>query len=482
MLRREEHSREVLDMPVAELIDSSLFEVAEHLRRRELSPVELTEAALARIERVDPVLHAFIIVMAAEARAAARAAEQEIGAGRYRGPLHGVPIGVKDLCETAGVRTTAGSSFLSRWVPDRDATVVRKLRDAGAVIIGKLNLHEFAFGATGINPHTGTARNPWDLDRLTGGSSSGSGAAVAAGTCFAALGSDTGGSIRMPASLCGIVGIKPTHGRVSLRGVVPLAPSLDTVGPMARDVRDAALVLQAIAGHDPDDPWSVDVPVADYTAHLDAGVAGIRVGVPSAYAFDDCEAEVAAAVERAVVLLGSLGVRRVEVDGGALGVWWIAAMNVVLGEAAEVHRQRYEANAADFGEDVRGILTAALELPASQYVAAARLRDALRRGEAEERLFAAADVVMMPATRVVAPRVADIAPGDPLGSLTHNTAPFNLAGLPALSIPCGVTSAGLPIGLQMVGRHWDEGTLVRVAAAYEAARGAMPAPSVLYPR
>jgi aspartyl-tRNA(Asn)/glutamyl-tRNA(Gln) amidotransferase subunit A len=466
----------VFDMQVAELLDTDLFTVAEYLRRRELSPVELTDAAIARIERVEPVLHAFITVTSREARAAARAAEEEIGAGRYRGPLHGVPIGVKDLCETAGVRTTAGSSFLSRWIPDRDATVVRRLHDAGAVIVGKLNLHEFAFGATGINPHTGTARNPWDPDRLTGGSSSGSGAAVAAGTCFAALGSDTGGSIRMPASLCGIVGLKPTHGRVSLHGVVPLAPSLDTVGPMARCVRDVALVLQAIAGHDPDDPWSVDVPVGDYAAHLDAGVAGIRVGVPSAHAFDGCAPEVAAAVERAIATLVSLGARRVEVDGGALGVWWLASMNVVLAEAGDFHRERYAARAADFGEDVRGILTAALELPASQYVAAARLRDALRRGEAEERLFTAADVVLMPATLVVAPRVADIAPGDPLGSLTHNTAPFNLAGLPALSVPCGVTSAGLPVGLQIVGRHWDEATILRVAAAYEAARGVMPRP------
>jgi aspartyl-tRNA(Asn)/glutamyl-tRNA(Gln) amidotransferase subunit A len=468
-------------MHAADLLDLGLFEVAERLRRRELGPVELTDAALARIERMEPTLCAFVTVMAEEARAAARGAEAEIGGRRYRGPLHGVPIGVKDLCETAGVRTTAGSSFLSRWVPDRDATVVRRLRAAGAVIVGKLNLHEFAFGTTGINPHTGTARNPWDLDRLTGGSSSGSGAAVAAGACFGALGTDTGGSIRMPSALCGIVGLKPTHGRVSLEGVVPLAPSLDTVGPMARSVRDVAILLQVIAGHDPEDPWSADVPVGDYTAHLDAGVAGLRLGVPAAYAFDGCEAEVGAAVERAVAALQSLGARRVEVDGGALLTWWSAAINVVLAEAAAVHRQRYETNAAGFGEDVRGILTAAMELPAFQYVAAARLRDALRRGAAEERLFAAADVLLMPATPVVAPRVADLAPGNLMGSLTHNTAPFNLAGLPALSIPCGVTSGGLPVGLQIVGRHWDEGTLLRVAGAYEKARGAMPRPRGICP-
>ncbi len=250
----------------------TLHELAGRIRTKEVSPVEATEAVLERIERLNPKLNAYITVMADQALADARAAEDEVVAGRYRGPLHGVPIGVKDLCATAGVRTTAGSKFLADWVPDEDATVIRKLREAGAVIVGKTHLHEYAFGATGINEHYGTARNPWDTTRIAGGSSSGSAVAVAAGLCYAALGSDTGGSIRMPASLCGIAGIKATYGRVSLDGVVPLAWSLDHIGPMARTVRDCAHVLTAIAGRDPKDPSTTDEPVEDWAAELDDGL------------------------------------------------------------------------------------------------------------------------------------------------------------------------------------------------------------------
>lgn len=463
-------------MTADSLLDLCLFEIAGCLRRRDVSPVEVTEAALARIDRLDSTLRAFVTVTAEEARAAARTAEREIEAGGYRGPLHGVPLGVKDLCETARVRTTAGSRFFIDWLPDRDATVVRKLRDAGAIVVGKLNLHEFAFGATGINTHTGTARNPWDLARITGGSSSGSGAAVAAGECFAALGTDTGGSIRMPASLCGIVGLKPTYGRVSLDGVVPLAPSLDHVGPMTRCVTDAALVLQAIAGYDPDDLGSADVPVGDFSAQLDAGVQSLRFAVPAQYVFDECEPEVAGAVERAVATLTSLGARAVEIDGGDLSEWWLASVTILLGEAAAYHRQRYETNPSGFSDDVQLYLATGMQIPAHRYVAAAQLRDALRHGAAEERLFATADVLLMPATVLPARRIADVGHDDPGGLLTHNTAPFNVSGHPAISVPCGLTAAGLPIGLQIVGRHWDEVTLLRVAAAYERARGSLPKP------
>jgi aspartyl-tRNA(Asn)/glutamyl-tRNA(Gln) amidotransferase subunit A len=463
-------------MQTESLLDLHLFQLAECMRRREVSPVEVTEAALARIEAVEPTLNAFITVMPEQARAAAHTAAHEIAEGCYRGPLHGVPVGVKDLCETAGTRTTAGSRFLANWVPDRDATAVRKLREAGAVVVGKLNMHEFAFGTTGINAHVGTPRNPWNAERVTGGSSSGSGAAVAAGECFAALGSDTGGSIRMPASLCGIVGLKPTHGRVSLHGVVPLAESLDSIGPMGRCVRDVALVLQAIAGHDPEDPWSVDIPVGDYLAHIDAGVQPLRIGVPSSYIFEQCDPDVLIAVEQAIAAFAELGARRVEIDTAELAEWWVATMTVILGEAASVHRERYETDPAAFGMGVRSQLEAGMQLPAYQYVRAAGLRDTLRRGGGDERLFAAADVLVMPATPIVAPRIADLTPEDPVGLLTHNTAPFNLSGHPAISVPCGTTSAGLPIGLQMVGRRWDESTLLRAAAAYERHRGPMGAP------
>lgn len=460
------------------LLDLCLFEIAERLRRRDVSPVEVTEAALVRIEALDGLLRAFVTVMADEATAAARRAEREIMAGRYRGPLHGVPIGVKDLCETAGVRTTAGSRFFMDWIPDRDATVVRKLRDAGATVLGKLNLHEFAFGATGVNPHTGTARNPWDDQRIAGGSSSGSGVAVAARECFAALGTDTGGSIRMPAALCGVVGLKPTHGRVSLNGVVPLAPSLDHAGPITRCVRDAAFVLQAIAGHDPDDPWSVDVPVGDFSAQLDAGVRSLRIAVPGAYVFDGCDPEITAAVEQAIGTLTSLGARRVEADAGDLSNWWSANMTILLCEAAAYHRQRYEASPLAFGDDVRSHLAAGMEILALEYVAAAQLRDTLRHGGAGERLFASADVVMMPATPLAAPRIDDVVGDDAAAFLTHNTAPFDVSGHPVITVPCGLTAAGLPMGLQMVGRHWDEATLLRAAAAYERGRGPLLTPSL----
>jgi aspartyl-tRNA(Asn)/glutamyl-tRNA(Gln) amidotransferase subunit A len=465
-------------MHAAPILDLHLFQLADRIRRGDVSPVTVTEAALAWIETVDPRLNAFVTVVADDALEAARAAERDIAAGRYRGPLHGVPVGVKDLCETAGVRTTAGSALLADWIPDRDAAVVRKLRAAGAVIVGKLNLHELAYGVTGVNTHTGTVRNPWDPERITGGSSSGSAAAVAARECFAALGTDTGCSVRIPASLCGVVGLKPTHGRVSLHGVVPLAPSLDHVGPLARCVRDVALVLQAIAGHDPEDPRSAEVPVADYTAHLDAGARPLRIGVISSYALDGCDPEVSAAVAQVVEVFRALGARCVETDGRVLSDWWIANMTIVLAEAAEAHRGRFDASPERFGEDVRRQLQAGMELQAVQYVSAARMRDALRRGVADEALFGGADVLITPTSLILPPRIADLRADDPLGVLTHNTAPFDLSGHPAISVPCGYSETGLPIGVQIVGRHWDEATVLRAAAAYERERGPMRAPSV----
>jgi aspartyl-tRNA(Asn)/glutamyl-tRNA(Gln) amidotransferase subunit A len=465
-------------MSTEPLLDLHLFELAERLRCRDVSPVDMVEAALVRIEHAEPVVNAFITVSADAARVAARDAEREIAAGHYRGPLHGVPVGVKDLCETAGTATTAGSRFLAGWIPERDATVVRKLRDAGAIIVGKLNLHEFAFGVTGINPHVGAARNPWDPERITGGSSSGSAAAVAAGECFAALGSDTGCSIRAPASLCGIVGLKPTHGRVSLCGVLPLAPSLDHVGPLARSVRDAAVMLQTIAGHDADDLWSADVPVGDYLAHLDAGVRPLRIGLPSTYTLEGCEPDVLRAMSEASDVFRSLGARCVEVDTGCLADWWRANMTVILGEAAAVHRERWETDPSRFGADVRARLDVAMGLSASEYVRAAELRDRLRRGMADEALFSEADVLIMPATPIVAPRISECASDHTVGVLTRNAAPFDLSGQPAITVPCGQTSARLPIGLQIVGRRWDEGTLLRAATAFEQARGPFPRPVV----
>jgi aspartyl-tRNA(Asn)/glutamyl-tRNA(Gln) amidotransferase subunit A len=447
----------------------TLHELAGRIRAKKISSVEATKSVLERIERLNPKLNAYITVMADEALAAARAAEQEIAAGRYRGALHGVPVGVKDLCATEGVRTTAASKILADWVPDQDATVVRKLREAGAVITGKLNLHEFAFGATGARGHFGPSRNPWDTERITGGSSSGAGAAVAAGLCFAALGSDTGGSIRIPASLCGIAGLKPTYGRVSLKGVVPLASSLDHIGPMARSARDCALVLQAIAGHDPKDPSSADASVERWSEALDGGIAGLRIGVP-AQAFEDAEPEVAALVRDAIVALERLGAQVRELDLPVLAEYWAAASIVLIGEAAAYHRERMEQRPQDFGEDVRGRIQLGVDQKAEDFERAVRLRDDARR-RADEVLFPDVDLLALPSTIRSAVTFESLRKDDPTLGLTRLTAQFDLTGQPAMSVPCGLTRGGLPAGLQLVGRRFDEATVVRAAHTFETQSG-----------
>ena len=446
-----------------DLHELPLHELAERIRDRELSPLEVTQALLERIERLQPTLNAYITVMADAALADARAAEDEIGSGRYRGPLHGVPVGVKDLCATKGVRTTAGSTILGDWVPDFDAEVVRRLRGAGAVIIGKTNLHEFAFGATGINPHYGSARNPWDTERITGGSSSGSAAAAAAGLCYAALGSDTGGSVRIPSSLCGIVGLKPTYGRVSLRGVVPLAWSLDHIGPMARSARDCALVLGAIAGHDPEDPGSADAPVEDWAGGIDRGIEGLRVGVPAGYAYDHTEPDVAAAFQSAIETVERLGaeVRHVEVP--SLPADWAAAGLVLLGEAGAYHKDNLEQHPDQFSEDVRVRFR---DLKATDYILAARRRDEARR-TADADFLSDVDLLAMPTTVRTAVTIESVTSQDPTMRYTQMTAPFDLTGQPAISVPCGLSDAGLPVGLQFVGRRFDETTVLRAAHAFE---------------
>ncbi|MGB2694905.1 MAG: amidase [Dehalococcoidia bacterium] len=455
----------------------SLAELAGRIRAKEVSPVEATEAVLERIERLNPKLTAYITVMAEQALADARAAESEIASGKYRSALHGVPIGVKDLCETKGVRTTAGSKILGYWVPDRDATVVTKLREAGAVIVGKLNLHEFAFGALGLNPHYGHARNPWDTERITGGSSSGSGAAVAAGLCFAALGSDTGGSIRIPSSFCGIAGIKPTYGRVSLYGVVPLAWSLDHIGPMARTVRDCALVLEAIAGHDPNDPSSADAPVERWSEALEGGIEGLRIGVPVPYAFppggragEETEPDVAAIVREGIATLERLGAQVRELELPIIQQYWGAASTVLLGEAAAYHKENMEQRPQEYGDDVRLRLGWGMDQKAVDYVRGARLRDEARRA-ADDVLFSNVDLLAMPTTRRTAVTFDSISKDDPTLGLTRLTAAFDATGQPAMSVPCGFTEEGLPVGLQLVGRSFDERTVLRAAHAFEAAAG-----------
>ncbi len=342
------------DIDVANL---SITRAARALRDGEFSPLELTDAYLRRIELLNPTVNAYITVTAERARDDARLATEEFAAGKVRGPLHGIPIAHKDLYETAGIRTTGGSKIHANHIPQADCTVARKLREAGTILLGKLNTHEYAYGVTTNNPHFGPTRNPWDLDRSPAGSSGGSGAAIAAGMATATTGSDTGGSIRMPASVCGVVGLKPTYGRVSKAGVLPLSYRYDHTGPLTRTVEDAALMLNAIAGYDPADPASARLPVDDATALLGAGVRGLRIGVPRGYFFDHLEDDIAAAMEAAIDVLVQLGadVRDVEIPGVAKGLG--GTFGFVLAEAQDIHAASLRLRPEDFGSDVRDILT-----------------------------------------------------------------------------------------------------------------------------
>jgi aspartyl-tRNA(Asn)/glutamyl-tRNA(Gln) amidotransferase subunit A len=445
----------------------TLADAAGRLARRELSPVELAEACLERIDRLDGRLNCFITLTAEAALDRARQAEAEIRRGDLLGPLHGIPLALKDLYETAGVRTTAGSSFFREYVPAQDAAVVARLKAAGAVLLGKLNLHEIALGVTNNNPHFGACRNPWNLERVSGGSSGGSGAALAAGLCLGSLGSDTGGSIRIPASLCGVVGLKPTYGRTSLRGVFPLSWNLDHAGPMARRARDAAILLQAIAGYDPEDPASVDAPVDDYLGGIEAGVRGWRVALADDEFFTRADDEVLAAVRAAGQVFQALGARveTVEFPGGRE-----AAVNnglMVPCDGAAFHRERLESHPEGFGADVLQRLTAGAAVTSSEYVLARRAQSVFRRQFAS--FFAGYDLLLTPATPVAAPPITGPDAVEQARRLTRFTAPFNQSGLPALSLPCGFTREGLPVGLQIVGPPWGEARLLRAAHAYEQA-------------
>jgi aspartyl-tRNA(Asn)/glutamyl-tRNA(Gln) amidotransferase subunit A len=459
-----------------ELAFLPLVELAEQLRRGAVSPVEVTRAYLERIGALEPTLRAFITVTGEQALAEAAAAEREIGAGQYRGPLHGVPLAIKDLFYTAGVRTTAGSKILADFVPAEDAACVARLRAAGALSLGKTNLEEFAYGATSINPHYGACRNPWDPERIAGGSSGGSAAAVAAGLCSAALGTDSGGSIRQPSALCGLVGLKPTYGRVSRHGVVPLSWSQDHVGPMARTVRDAAVLLQALAGHDPRDPASSPAPVPDYLAGLEDGVRGLRVGLPRDFFFTRVDSEVADAVRGAARALEGLGAQVEEVPLPHATQIWTAGAAILYAEATAYHEAWLRSRPEDYGPLVRARLRVGAAILGADYLKAQRAR-ALLVAEAD-RLFDRLDVLLTPTTPIAAPRQdesvvrwPDGTEEDVRGATLRFTRPFNLLGFPAASVPCGFTAGGLPLGLQIVARPFAEALVLRVAGAYEAAHG-----------
>ena len=461
-----------------ELNSLDLIQAARRVASREISAMDLTAACLGRIEALDRQVNAFITVMDDDAVIDAGDVDDDVRRGDECGPFAGVPIALKDLFDTAGVRTTAGSRFFAERVPDRDATVVQRLRDAGAVIIGKVNMHEWALGVTNDNPHYGACHNPWALDRITGGSSGGSAAALAAGMCFGALGSDTGGSIRIPAALCGVVGLKPTYGRVSLRGVVPLSWSLDHAGPMARRVADVAALLDVIAGADRGDPSSIDKLADDYRTDLDEGVSGFRIGVVAEESLGDVDPDVSAAVRAAVERLASAGAWIESLDAPSLGD--AARFNGLMttADAATFHRNRMATAPDAFGADVLTRLQRGASYSAPEYAEARRQQTILRREFSSWFVEHGGpyDVVVLPTTPIAAPRIDGLDAVATAGVLTRFTAPFNLTGLPALSVPCGLTAGGLPIGMQIVGAPWAERRVLRVGRACETASAVLEAP------
>ena len=451
-----------LDEPLHYL---TIRELGARYRRRDVSPVEATRAALERAERLDGPINAFITLMADDALRDAEQAERTFATGHTLGPLHGVPISLKDLYWTRGVRTTGGSKILADWVPNADGTVTERLRRAGAVIVGKANLHEFAFGATNENPHYGPTRNPWSTDRITGGSSGGSAAAVAAGIGYASLGSDTGGSIRLPAALCGVVGHKPTYGLVSRHGILALSWSLDHAGPLARTVEDVAFVMNVVAGHDPRDPASARRVVPDFVAALDGRVRGLRIGLLREYLGDDVQPEVAAAVRRAALDLEGLGavVDELSIPGGEQAAG--ASIGILYPEAAAVHERWLKERRDAYGPDVLGRLVQGERLTGVQYLKAQRARRVLMERFAT--VFRQHDLIATPTVPILAPTLPESRGDVARAALLGYTRLFNVVGLPACSVPCGFSTGGLPIGLQLVGRPFEDTTVLRAAHAYE---------------
>ena len=455
-----------------EIVFASIEELSDDIRSGALSPVEVVDASLKRIHQTEPKLNAFLELFEEGAQNAARLAEAEIREGRYRGPLHGIPVALKDLVNVAGSPTTGGSPLFQQNVAHADATIARRFRQAGAIIIGKTNLVMHAMGAAGLNPYTGHPHNPWDLSRCTGGSSSGSGAAVAAGCIPAAIGTDTGGSIRMPAALCGIAGLKPTYGRVSRAGVMDLSWSCDHVGPMARRVSDCAYVMNALAGFDPHDPASADEPVEDYTLALNRGLEGLQIGVPSDYFFEESvDPEIKAAVYTAIELMMSNGVEAIEIPMPWAQVGRSINMGIVMPESVAVHKQNISNHPETYTDEIRARLQSAMTIAAVDYVQAQRARRWFI--EKMNHAMRHVDVIITPTVPEQTPTIeeADTRPGENVaqkgGDLPNFTGVFNTTGQPSMSVPCGFTKNGMPIGLMITGHHFDEATVLRVGNAYE---------------
>lgn len=453
-------------MSETELAYASISELAPRVASGEISPIDLTDAMLTRIDRYNAVLNAYLTVTEESARESAQAAASAIRAGNYLGPLHGIPIAIKDLFATRGVRTTFGSRVFADWVPDHDAGAVERLRDAGAILIGKTNLHELAYGTTSANAHYGPVRNPWNPACHPGGSSGGSAAAVAAGLAYAALGSDTGASIRQPAACCGIVGLKPTFGRVSKFGALPLAWSMDHVGPMARTVRDCALMLQVLAGYDGRDPGCMRRNVSDFQAGLANDIRGCRIGVARDYFFEDCEPEVTAAVEESLAVLRDLGADVQDIVLPDMRAALAAGALIIAVEAASYHAADLRERPEAFSKELQATLELGGYYSGVQYVQAQRLRRKL--GAQLRQAIRGFDALAMPTSPVPATEIGNDPPGHSR-LRSRNTLPFNFISLPAISVPCGFTKGGLPIGLQLVGQPFAEARVLQLACAYEQA-------------
>jgi aspartyl-tRNA(Asn)/glutamyl-tRNA(Gln) amidotransferase subunit A len=448
----------------------SLSTALEQLRRREYTALELTEACLHQIERLNPANNAFIATtpeLAVQAALQADILFTNQPSNLTELTLLGLPLGIKDILDVAGVPTTAGSKFSMGGIPADDARAVLELKLAGAVILGKTNTHEIALGVTGVNPHYGAVKNPWNPLRITGGSSSGSAAAVASGMCLAALGTDTGGSIRIPAALCGVVGLKPTYGRVSVRGVVPLSWNLDHIGTLTRTVRDAAMVLSVIAGYDPHDPASKNIPVENPLKHLDDGVRNWQVALTMGEYIEVSDNEVLEKLDKAAQEFKNLGARVEKVDLPWLASLALANGQMTQADGAAFHRERLREHPDWFGADVLQRLQSGAALTSSEYALARRIQAEGRRRF--EIFFEKYDILLLPTTPLPAPQIEETGAIDVARQLTRFTSSFNLTGLPALSIPCGFTATGLPVGLQIVSKHWAEAKVLQAGYAFEQA-------------
>lgn len=453
-----------------ELATKSIEELAPLLRDRKVSPVEVTEAVIQQTEAHNKKINAYIQMDPDAAMEAAKSAEKEIMSGNYRGPLHGVPMALKDNLYFKNEVVTMGSKIHKNFIPSYDATVVSKLKEAGAIFTGRLNMHEYAWGATTNNPHFGPCRNPWNLEKIPGGSSGGSGAAVAADMTIASLGTDTGGSIRIPASACGIVGLKPTHGRVSKYGCFPLAWSLDHIGPMTKTVKDAAILLEVIAGYDDKDPTCIDVPTSAYSSAITGDVSELVIGINESYFFRDVDAGVEKNVRNGIRLLEEMGARVIPVDIPSIEYAPFAEMITIISEASAIHHQNLIERPQDFGDDVRILLELGELVTAVDYLQAQQIRYQLNHDFRQ--VFQSVDVLITPTLPFTPPLIGQdtvLLNGKEVNFLDHVirfTGPENITGLPAISVPCGFSDE-MPVGLQIIGPPFKEDIILNVAYAIE---------------